>query len=63
MGSQSHELVQLARNAKIDEELQKEITNSTNQLEAIIERAEAEGAAARFDAVGDGLGPAGRRKS
>ncbi len=44
-------LVQLTENGKIDVGLQKEIADSTNELEAVLDRADAESALARFGAL------------
>ncbi len=51
-------LVELRKNGKTDAGLQKEITELTNQLEAAVDRAEAEDARARFDAVKNAVGRA-----
>ncbi len=44
-------LEQISQDGKSDEPQRKEITDSTNQLEALLDQAEAENARARFDAV------------
>jgi hypothetical protein len=53
-------LAQLAKNGKIDAGLQKEIADSTNQLEATLDRAEADSAIARFDALKQQFGRGAR---
>jgi chromosome segregation ATPase len=58
-------LEELRKNGKTDAGLQKEITKLTNQLEAAVDRAEAEDARARFEALKSGRGrtPARRPRS
>jgi hypothetical protein len=53
-------LSQLTKNGKADAALQKEITDSTNERQALIDRAEAEHAAAQTDALKAALGQAAR---
>jgi hypothetical protein len=55
-------LGRLIKNGKSDGVLQKEIADSTNQMEAVIDRAEAEHALGRFDAVKDAIRRAVGRK-
>jgi hypothetical protein len=54
-GAVRNKIEQLRKTGKTDPELQKEITTSTNQLETVVDRAEAERALARFDALHDAI--------
>ncbi len=55
-------LEELSKNGKTDAGLQKEITDLTNQLEAAVDRAEAEDALMRFDAVKSAVGKSPARR-